>query len=112
MKKTFFASQVIQKGEYDNDYQFTLEYYLLTGNIKQAGSGNYTDCYGIEIVKKFKDLSGNELTQKSTAKNITTDKLSAYTLLRTIYNQKITPVCLHEVIDDCYQDKLFQYMQA
>jgi len=112
LKTTFFASQIIRKGEFENDYEFTLEYYLLVNSIKDCERNKYTDCYGVEIIKRFKDTSGNELSQKSSVKNITTDKKVVYTLLRTIYNQKITPVCLCEVIDDCFADNNLQFMEA
>ena len=112
MKTTFFASQIIRKGEFENDYEFTLEYYLIVNSVKDYEKNKYTDCYGVEIIKKYSDAAGNELSQKSAVKNITTDKKAVYTLLRTIYNQKITPVCLCEVIDDCFNDNILDTLEA
>lgn len=112
MKKTFFASQHIKRGESDNDYEFTLEYYLVSNSIRDYEYNEYKDCFGIEIIKKYTDISGNELSQKSTAKNLTTDKKSAYGLLRSVYNQKITPACLLEVIDDNYEEFIVNKIRA
>ncbi len=107
MKKTFFASCVIGKDEHETEQDFTLEYYLITCRMKEKGSDIFTDIYGIEVIKKYTDASGNCVSQKSTASNLTTNKKHIYTMLTTLYNQKITPVCLCEVIDDVfYEDSL------
>lgn len=112
MKKTFFALQTIKKEDFLTECDFVLEYYLLTNRIKENDENKYRNCYGVEVIKKYTDASGNEISQKGTAENLTTDKKVAYSLLRVIYNQKITPVCLYETIDDCFCDDILQRMEA
>ena len=112
MKKTFFASREIKKEEYNTEYDFSLHYHLLTTRIRDLNKDKYTQCYGIEVTKTYMDCFGNEITQKSTADNITTDKKEIFSLLKIVYEQKITPVCLCEVIDDITEDNDIKFMEA
>ncbi len=98
MKKIFFASRFISTGEYDINIPVKLEYYML--NYKILASNSCIECYGVEVIKKYVDDTGNEVSQKSTVKNITYDKKEIYNILRLLYSCSITPMNLDEVIDE------------
>ena len=72
---------------------FELKYYILEEEV-EVESSKYVG-YGIEIEKQ-----DNLRVEKSQIKDITTDKKRIYYIVNLLMKNSVTPIHLHDVIED------------
>lgn len=74
-----------------------LEYYSILNEEKEL--------YGIEICKKEKSNLGIENIEKNIVIDYTNDKSNIENLIKCMFENKVTPVTLQDIIRDIKQEK-------
>ena len=72
---------------------FELKYYILEEEVELESSKHIG--YGIEIEKQ-----DNTRVEKSQIKDITTDQTKIYYIIKLLMKNSVTPIHLHDVIED------------
>lgn len=82
----------------DESKKIKLEYYSVLNEDKEL--------YGIEIVKKEKSNFGIEKIEKDMILDYTNNKEKMYDIIKSMYENRVTPVALKDIIRDINEYKV------
>jgi len=79
--------------------EMNLEYYIIeTDTLRQ--NNNELNLYGIQVVKTEVDKLNSVVTETELVPNISSDKEGVKEILDKLVRNKVTPVALHDVLED------------
>ncbi len=95
--KELYAEVVLNKDELveSESNRIELEYY----KISKKASKEQSNLYGVEIVKK-EYLGNKSLEEKEDIDCLTNDETVVNNLLSVLKRNKVTPICLNEILDE------------
>ncbi|MGE5328729.1 MAG: DUF6514 family protein [Deltaproteobacteria bacterium] len=79
--------------------EMSLEYYLIESDSSNQKSDKL-NVYGIEIIKTEVDKSNSVKTEFELVPNISSDKEGVKEILDKLVRYKVTPIALHDVLED------------
>lgn len=79
--------------------EINLEYYLIeSGSPSQRNDSS--NVYGIQVIKTEVDMLNSVATEIERVPNISSDKEGVIEILDKLVKNKVTPVALHDVLED------------
>lgn len=79
--------------------EMNLEYYLIESEVP-IQDNNSLNVYGIQVVKTEMDKSNSVIRECEFVPNISPDKDGVKKILDKLIRNKVTPIALHDVLDD------------
>jgi len=79
--------------------EMNLEYYLIESELSNQRNDNL-NVYGIQVIKTEVDRSNSVVTEIELVTNISSDREGVKEILDKLVRNKVTPVALHDVLDD------------
>ncbi len=92
MDKRYYNSHILKN--YNKSYEngeYELSYYVISSDICKI-VGKKEKIYGIEIVKKYTDTSGNCISQTFTKDSITSQKCEIFEIIKLLYDKKTADI--------------------
>jgi len=79
--------------------EMNLEYYIIETDALSRNDSEL-NLYGIQVVKKEVDKFNSVLTETELVTDISSDKEGVKEILDKLVRNKVTPVALHDVLED------------
>lgn len=94
--REFYGDTIVKLDNYEYKNccsEFKVEYYKIKNSIKENNK------FGIEVIKRVK-IQDNEIIEKKKIDNFLDSEEKADKLLYILKRNKVTPICVEDVVDD------------